>query len=187
VSTPDLLVDAPYATWCPVVVDPQEWACDTVPLTRPVPLVVHVPSNPVIKGSAVIEAALGALATRGLIEFRSITGVPHAAMRELYRGADIVVDQMRIGNYGVAAAEALAAGRVVVSHVDDQVRAAARQAAGADLPVVEANPDTLADVVAGLIADPNRARAVAGAGPGFVRTLHSGAAAARALEPFLTR
>jgi glycosyltransferase involved in cell wall biosynthesis len=138
-----------------------------------------------IKGSDAIGAAMGELAARGLIEYRTVTGVPHAAMRELYRGADIVVDQMRIGNYGVAACEAMAAGRVVVSHVDDQVRGAARQAAGVDLPVVEANPETLADVVTALVADRDPARAIAAAGPDFVRILHDGAGAARALQPFL--
>ncbi len=45
--------------------------------------------------------------------------MPADAMPEVYGGADIVLDQFPLGTYGVAACEALVAGRLVVSHVSD--------------------------------------------------------------------
>lgn len=187
VSTPDLLLDAPYATWCPVTIDPEPWRSDAPALERRRPIVVHTPTSAVIKGSRYIDAALERLATDGLIEYRRAVGLPHRQIVDLYREADIVVDQLLIGNYGAVACEAMSAGRVVVSHVDDQVRGHVRSATGRDLPIVEAGPSSLADVIAGLVANREMARGFAGRGPGFVSGLHDGKGAAAALAPFLGR
>jgi len=187
VSTPDLLLDVPDATWVPVVVDVERWAAAGrgVPFEREVPVVVHAPSSAHIKGTALIEPVLESLAVRGLVDYRRIDGVPAARMPEVYGDADVVLDQFRIGNYGVAACEAMAAGRLVVSHVSEFVRGHARAAAGADLPVLEATPDTLEQVLLDVLADRPRARAFAAQGPAFVSTLHSGPRSADALAPFL--
>ncbi|MBE7699548.1 hypothetical protein H9623_04400 [Oerskovia sp. Sa1BUA8] len=185
VSTPDLLLDVPWATWLPVVVEPAVWATDEPPLERPVPVVVHVPSSGVIKGTSLIEPVLADLESRGLIEYRAVHGVPSAEMPAIYRGADIVLDQFRIGSYGVAACEAMAAGRVVVSHVDEQVRGHVRGVTGGEVPIVEATVETLEGVILGLLEDREGAREVAARGPGFVRDVHDGRASARALAGFL--
>jgi hypothetical protein len=185
VSTPDLVLDVPWATWLPVAVDAEAWRTESAPLTRDVPVVVHAPSRASLKGTDLIEPVVRELQREGRVEYRQATGLDHAAMRSLYREADIVIDQLRLGIYGVAACEAMAAGRVVVSHVGEQSRAAARTAAQQDLPVVEATGDTLREVLTALTGDRERARATAARGPRFVSTLHDGRASARALRPFL--
>ncbi len=185
VSTPDLLLDVPWATWLPVVVDVEGWRTERPPLTRDVPVVVHAPSRASLKGTDLVEPVVRELEREGLVEYRQATGLDRAAMRSLYRDADVVVDQLRLGIYGVAACEAMAAGRVVVSHVGKQSRAAAQAAAGQELPVVEATGDTLREVLTGLVGNRREAQAEAARGPAFVRTLHDGRASARALRPFL--
>lgn len=185
VSTPDLLLDVPDATWLPVVVDPQAWRSDVTALARDVPVVVHAPSNPVVKGSDLIAPALERLEAEGLVEYRRLTGVPAAEMPAVYADADIVLDQFRIGNYGVAACEAMAAGRLVVSHVTTQVRDHVRTMSSKDLPVVEATPETIETVLRDVVARRAHFRAVAAQGPGFVADLHDGATSARVLAPFL--
>lgn len=185
VSTPDLLLDVPDATWLPVVVDPEAWRSEVPPLARAVPVVVHAPSNPVVKGSDLIAPTLERLHAEGVVEYRRIAGVPAAQMPALYRDADVVLDQFRIGNYGVAACEAMAAGRLVVSHVTAQVRDHVRASSGKDLPVVEATPDTIEAVLRDVVARRDHYVAVAQAGPGFVADLHDGATSARVLAPFL--
>lgn len=186
VSTPDLLLDVPWATWLPVVVDVDRWAVSSVPLTREVPVVVHAPSRAALKGTDLVEPVLRDLERDGLLEYRQATGLDRAGMLALYRDADVVVDQLRLGIYGVAACEAMAAGRVVVSSVAEHSREAARRAAGQDLPVVQATGDTLREVLLDVVGDRERARAVAARGPGFVRALHDGRASVRALDPFLS-
>ena len=187
VSTVDLLDDVPDAQWLPVAIDPARWQEAARPLfSGEGPVVAHVPSNAKLKGTEEIDAVLGDLQDRGLIEYRRITGVAHNRMPSVIGEADIVVDQLRIGLYGVAAAEALAAGRIVVSYVGEAVRQRVRSLTGREVPIVEADPDTLGDVVTGLIADRDAAAERAAAGPGYVAELHDGSRSAVALTSWLT-
>lgn len=185
VSTPDLLIDVPTATWLPVVVRPDRWACLEAPMQREVPVVVHAPSSPWIKGSSLIEPAMRTLHDEGLIEYRTLDGVPHEQMPRIYTDADIVLDQFRIGSYGVAACEAMAAGRVVVGFVSEQVRNVVADQTRLDLPIVQALAQDLETVIAELIIERSRAREIAAKGPTFVREVHDGRRSALALSCFL--
>jgi hypothetical protein len=182
VSTPDLLLDVPWARWCPVVADAARFATAEPLFAGRRPRVIHASSNPLQKGSDRIEPALAPLVDRGELEYELITATPAAQMPAVFAAADIVLDQFRLGSYGVAACEAMAAGRVVVGHVLPQVRETVERESGVPLPIVEATPDTLEEVVAGLVADPAEARRIAATGPGFVAAVHTGGASARVLR-----
>ena len=106
-------------------------------------------------------------------------------MPAIYGDADIVVDQLALGSYGVAACEAMAAGRIVLGHVSEQVRSAAQEAAGLDLPILEVTPDSIVERIRELLADRESARDTAARGPEFVRTLHDGRRSASVLADFL--
>lgn len=185
VSTPELVLDVPDAQWLPVVVDPSQWSAPTPPLSGPVPVVFHAPTNARSKGTLLVAPALEALDAAGVISYRPASGIRSEEMPELVKGADIVLDQFRVGSYGVAACEAMAAGRIVVGHISDQVRAAATVAAGMPLPIVEADPDSFDEVIRGIVADPDRYRALAATGPAFVSRIHDGTHSGRVLESFL--
>ncbi|MGO4595437.1 hypothetical protein AB4Z18_16605 [Leifsonia sp. 2TAF2] len=181
VSTPDLLADVPWAAWCPVAVDPALWATDSRPLTRPTPLVVHVPSRSSVKGTELIEPAIRALEADGLIAYRRIEGVPPSSLPAMIADADIVLDQFALGSYGVAACEAMAAGRVVIGDVDDGVREAVSRAGAGDLPIVQARAGEIARVLRGVLADRDAYAAHAQHGVDFVAALHSGPGSAARL------
>jgi len=181
VSTPDLLDDVPGATWLPVVVEMDRWRNEAPVLQRPVPVVVHAPSHSRIKGTEAVEAALLPLHDRGVIEYRRIERLAPQAMPEAFASADVVVDQLRLGSYGVAACEAMAAGRVVVGHVDERVRARV----GRRLPIIEATPATLADTITDLVRDRDRGRGAATESVPFVQDLHDGRRSAAVLGPWL--
>lgn len=181
VSTPDLLLDVPWATWCPVVVDAVRFRTQTPVLERPRARVIHASSSAVQKGSHHIAPALDPLITSGQLDYALISGVSSDRMPAAIAEADIVLDQFRLGSYGVAACEAMAAGRVVVGHVLPAVRERIARETGMSLPIVEATPDTLRKVVEDLLIDRERARALAAAGPAYVAAVHSGARSARAL------
>lgn len=181
VSTPDLTLDVPRATWCPVIVDTSRFATDAPVLTDDRPLVIHTSSDAVQKGSHHIEPALAALIAADRIRYELVTGVASQDMPGVFASADIVLDQFRLGSYGAAACEAMAAGRVVVGHVLPQVRDRIRRDTGVELPIVEATPDTLAEVLTGLIENPEASRTLAASGPAYVNRVHSGAASAEAL------
>lgn len=181
VSTPDLLNDVPSAMWCPVVVDPAEWSSDRPVADAERLVVMHAPSSPTIKGTALVEPTMRELSAAGVIDYRQIRGVTSSEMPSTVAGCDILLDQFRIGSYGVAAVEAMAAGRVVLGHVLPTVRREVEATTGLELPVVEATPDTVGAVVTSLAGDAQRMRAVSAAGVRFVEAVHSGAMSARVL------
>jgi glycosyltransferase involved in cell wall biosynthesis len=183
-STPDQLAYLPERSrWLPVVVDTAGFAAGSTrpPFEGGVPLFVHAPSNPALKGTAHVERVLRPLADRGLIELRMVTGLPPEQAAELIRAADVVVDQLLLGLYGVLAGEAMASGRVVLGHLGDSLRALVDH----PIPVIEADPRTLQDVVERLLDDPDAARKVAAQGPGFVAAVHDGRRSAQVLAPFV--
>lgn len=186
VSTPDLLQWVPDATWLPVVVDPARWREATARTrTHGTPVVAHAPSHPWLKGTGLIEPMLRRLESEGLIEYRQIVGVPHAQMPDFYADADIVLDQFVLGIYGVAACEAMAAGRLVMSHVNDFTRAAVREHTGRDVPIHEATLESLEGELRRAVADPTAFDALREEGPAFVEAVHDGRRSAAAIAPFL--
>jgi glycosyltransferase involved in cell wall biosynthesis len=128
-----------------------------------------------------VRRELEPLHDKGLIELRMVTGLPPAEAAELVRSADIVVDQLVLGLYGVLACEAMACGRVVVGYLGDALRARV----GTEVPVLEATARTVGEVVGQVLDDPDRARASAAAGPAFVAEFHDGRRSASVLAPFL--
>jgi hypothetical protein len=183
VSTPDLLDFCPRATWLPVVVDSGPWVSDRPVLEARRPVVLHVPSNPHLKGSPFIDPQMQALHDRGLIEYRRTEGVPPEQVPALVADADIVIDQLVLGLYSAMAVQAMFAGRVTIAHVHERVRARV----GRELPIVEATPDDLTAVVERLVAEREPARALAERGRDFAHDMHDGRASAAVLATFLGR
>lgn len=175
VSTPDLLDEVPDSIWLPVVVDVARWDSGRPPFSSDGPLrVVHIPSSSMVKGTELVEPLLLQLANEGVIDYQPIQSIPHSKMPAAYGAADVVIDQFRVGNYGVAACEALAAGRVVVSHVSDRVRELTQQLTGEELPIVEATPETLRDVLEKIHLDPAKYVGLTTRGRAFAREHHDG-------------
>lgn len=181
VSTLGMLDEVPGATWLPVVVDPSLWeraerpfeSSGAEPPDRPL-RVVHVPSDSHIKGTPLIEGVLDDLSTKGVIQYRAAVGVPHAEMPGVYGEADVVLDSFRAGGYGVAACEAMAAGRLVVAHIAPRTRDRVPLYTGESLPIVEATVDTLGDVLVDIARRRGHYREIAARGPGFVHRNHNG-------------
>ncbi|MCY7289632.1 MAG: hypothetical protein LH624_15660 [Cryobacterium sp.] len=187
VSTPDLIDDVPRALWCPVVVTPARWLSSRPAMKEPVPLVWHAPSMSRVKGTHLISETMQGLHREGRVKYSERRGIPAEQMPQHISTTDILLDQFRTGSYGVAACEGMAAGRVVLGHVLPQVRDRVRTMTGMELPVVEATPDTLRDVILELIANPAWARSCAAAGPRFVSHVHDGRWSASAIrENWLT-
>lgn len=180
VTTPDLLDDVPAAVWLPVVVDVEQWEHDGRSAAARL-RVVHAPSKSAVKGTALIEPIVQALHEEGVIDYRPLSGVPHADMPAVLRDADVVLDQFVLGSYGVAACEAMAAGAVVIGHVAPEVRDRVQSSTGRELPLVEATPETLEQVLRRLAEASEERSRLAEAGRVFVRAVHDGRLSANIL------
>lgn len=206
VTTPDMLDFVPGAIWLPLVVDVDRWtdaSAGAPVLQRSRPVVLHAPTNPVLKGTAAVEEVLLQMQDEGTVEYRRLQGVPHEQMAAFVADADIVVDQVVLGNAGVLATEAMAAGRLVITHLSDAVRQRCRDAdaqhdtdvdsadaeqaqrGGSDIPVLDATPSTLRSVLESVLADRDAASTLAAQGPKWVARHHDGRRTARVLETFL--
>lgn len=187
VVTADLLLDLPDAVWLPNVVDTRTWANQRTALTGDTVRVLHAPTDPHIKGSDLVAPAVERLQSAGKIVYLRVRGAAFAQMPGTYADADVVLDQFRIGIYSTTALEAMASGRLVLGFLLPHVRALAERESQMDVPIVQATPDTIEDVLADVAARPDHYRPIAEAGPAFVRRLHSGAYSARVLaDAFLT-
>lgn len=182
VSTAGLLTDVPTAEFLGVIIDATPWRNDAALLERARPQVIHAPTNTFVKGTDVVRPIAQKLHAEGLIEYIEIDRIPHAEMPDVVRSADVVLDQFRIGDYGVAACETMAAGRLVLAHVNEQVRGVVTRAAGVELPIPETTLDSLETRLRDILANRATYRAIAATGPNYVDTLHSGAFSSRVLS-----
>lgn len=152
-------LDAEMAEWLPEdaaevprAVDLERWPAVGVGGAEE-PLIVHAPSNPLVKGTPLLEAALDRLRGDGLrFRYQRVEGLAHEEARRWYERADIIVDQLHIGWYGVLAVEGMALGKPVVAYVREDLRTRL----GEDPPLAMAGPHDVQAVLAGLLADPGR-------------------------------
>jgi len=122
---------------------------------RKVPLLIHAPTNPRFKGTEHIEAAIGRLHGEG-VRFRyfRIEKTDNREAIRLYRMADVIIDQILCGSYGMLAVESMSLGKPVVGFVREDLLPLFPE----EPPIVNTNPDTIGDVLRELIAEPRLRR-----------------------------
>ena len=116
---------------------------------------LHAPSSRARKGTEHVVAACSELD----VELEIVEGLDHREAFERYRRADVIVDQLNAGWYGVFAIEAMALGKPVVTFLHDEAVRRTEEAFGIEVPIVSATKETLADVLRPLVASAGRAPA----------------------------
>ena len=138
------------------------------PTDRARPVIVHAPSSRRRKGTEHVLAAVAGLDA----DLELIEGLHHDAAFERYRGADIVVDQLNAGWYGLFAIEAMALGKPVVTFLHDEAVRRTEEAFGTRVPIVSATADTLRESLRPLVADAARRRELGAASREYVERVH---------------
>jgi hypothetical protein len=141
----------PYASFDPASVKPGP------PSTDPACQLVfaHAPSHRGAKGTEHVLAAANALKAEGLtFELRLIEGLARADAIAAYSACDVVIDQLLAGWYGGLGLEAMALGKPVIAHLREADLAVIAPEMRATLPVINATPTTIADVMRAMIAMP---------------------------------
>ncbi len=111
------------------------------PSGRRRPVVVHAPSSRRRKGTDHVVEACEDLD----VELRIVEGLRHDEALARYRDADIVVDQLNAGWYGLFAIECMAMGKPVVTFLHDEAARRTEDAYGLPVPIVNASSETLRD------------------------------------------
>ena len=138
------------------------------PANRERPLVVHAPSNRRRKGTDHVIAACAALQ----VDLDIVEGLHHEEARRRYERADIVVDQLNAGWYGVFAIEAMALGKPVVTFLHEEAVRRTEEAFGLRVPLVSATKETLADALRPLVASHEARRRIGAESRVFAERVH---------------
>jgi glycosyltransferase involved in cell wall biosynthesis/uncharacterized coiled-coil protein SlyX len=158
----------PDAVYVPKAID-----LDALPFVGPgsskPPLVVHAPSSRATKGTEFVLKGIAQLEAEDVpFEFRLAEGLTHAEFMDLYRAADVVVDNLLIGDCEVSAIEAMALGKPVVTRIRDDV-----SRAHPDLPAVNADPDSFVEQMRAVLTSDRRRKELGELGRAFVERTHA--------------
>lgn len=157
--------------WRPAVPEPQR----TI-------RIVHAPSRRRSKGTEAVLEAVRALKAEGApIELDLVENTPNDEARLRYAAADLVIDQLNVGWYGLFSIEAMALGKPCIVRLDAEAKAETEDAFGHRIPLISADADALADTIRGLVAEPARLTEIGRASRAYVEAVHSHTAVAERL------
>ena len=116
-----------------------------------VPVIVHAPNHRHVKGTDLLIEACDRLREAGyLFELRLVEGVPRDQVMEIYRKADILVEELLMGQGGLNGMEFLALGKTVATCLNqDQLLDPVF-----DEPIININPENVDEVLKVIVSIP---------------------------------
>lgn len=137
-------------------------------LYKKIPLIVHAPSDKRIKGTEYVLQAISKLKEEYDFKFKLVNGLSHKEAKNIYKKADIIIDEVLGGTYGVFVIEAMALGKPVICYIRDDFKNKYPK----DLPIISANPDTIYNVLKVLIEDAKLRHELGEKGRAYVEKYH---------------
>jgi glycosyltransferase involved in cell wall biosynthesis len=132
------------------------------------PVVLHAPSSRRRKGTEHVIAACEGLE----VELDIVEGLRHDEARRHYERADIVVDQLNAGWYGIFAVEAMALGKPVLSYLHDEAAEETEHALGVEIPIVRITKETLRERIAELAGSADERLRIGASSRSYVERVH---------------
>lgn len=88
-------------------------------------VIVHAPTNQLVKGTKFVESVLDKLKSEGIdFEYIQIYRMPHEEVMDILKHkADIVIDQMLLGSFASLSIEAMSFGKPVICYLMDKIEA----------------------------------------------------------------
>lgn len=115
------------------------------------PLIIHSPTAKVGKGSNLIIPIIQELKKEYDFDFMLLHDMSREKVLEIMQKADIYIDQIIVGSYGMAAMEAMSFGKPVMCYIMPQVFEAGLSE---ECPIVNTSPDNLKKQLIKLITNP---------------------------------
>ncbi|PPK99543.1 glycosyltransferase [Parapedobacter indicus] len=134
------------------------------------PLIVHAPSSYATKGTNFIIEVIDELKKAFSFEFKLIHNVKREEALKLVAQADVFLDQIILGGYGMAATEAMAMGKPVLAYIMPEVY---KMGLSSDCPIVSTNPDNLKSNLIKLITEAQTRHQLGIRGRQFVEEYHA--------------
>lgn len=113
-----------------------------------IPVIVHIPSSPQIKGTAIVREAIAALKEEGLhFVYKELINIPNSEVLQELSKADILVDELFLHGPGVLSFEAMGSGCAVATRYLEDSPECFRP------PVVPITGDTIREKLSELITN----------------------------------
>ena len=138
------------------------------PTDRARPVILHAPSSRRRKGTEHVIAACEGLDA----DLEIVEGLHHDEAFERYRKADIVVDQLNAGWYGLFAIECMALGKPVVTYLHDEAVRRTEEAFGERVPDRARDEGDLRERLEPLVASAAERRRIGAASRAYVERVH---------------
>jgi len=150
-------------------VDLTEITCSVPLKENDCPIFLHIPTEPKVKGTEEIIAAANQLKNEGYkFKFVLKRQLSQQQMYEEIQHCDVYIDELKCGSHGVTAVETMASGKPTITYIrDDLVKKFP-----VDMPLVNANPETIYDVMKGLINSPSKRHQIGLASRAYARKYH---------------
>jgi glycosyltransferase involved in cell wall biosynthesis len=132
------------------------------------PVFVHAPSSRARKGTDHFVRACEELG----VELEIVEGLHHAEARRRYEQADVVLDQLNAGWYGMLAIEAMALGKPVVTFLHDEATRRAEEAFGTRVPIVRADKANLVETLRPLAESAAERRRIGAESRAYAEQVH---------------
>ena len=177
-STPDLGEFLPGGIWLPQPIDTSLFmelrklssSVNQNNKTSKEIVISHAPSDRQIKGSKFLEQAVADLKESGYpVKLNIVENVSYNEAMLIHANADIVVDQLLIGAYGLSSIEFMALGKPVICAIREDLR----DKYPVDLPILSANPHTIRDVLEKTIKNRDQWPELGMKGIEYVERVHS--------------
>jgi glycosyltransferase involved in cell wall biosynthesis len=132
------------------------------------PVFVHAPSSRARKGTDLFVRACEELG----VELEIVEGLHHAEARKRYERADVVLDQLNAGWYGMLAIEAMALGKPVVTFLHDEATRRTEEAFNTRVPIVRADRNDLVSTLRPLAESAAERRRIGAESRAYVEQVH---------------
>jgi hypothetical protein len=131
--------------------------------------IVHAPTAKIAKGSHIIEQVINEIKKEYDIEYIELYGIQREKALEIISHADIFVDQIICGSYGMACIEAMSMGIPTLCYVMPQVF---ENGLPEDCPIVNSNPINLKQNLIQLIEQKELRLEISQKSMNYVRDYH---------------
>lgn len=152
----------------PIAIDLRRFSQHYPDIAKKRPLILHAPTNPDFKGTFFIEKAIDQLKSTHNFDYKRIEKMNHEQVVKLYKEADIIVDQVLCGSYGLLSVESMALGKPVITFIRPDLM----DKFPSDLPIVIGNPDNVKEKIKFLLENPIERNRLGLKGRNYVEQQH---------------
>ena len=130
--------------------------------------IVHAPTDREKKGTKYVLAVIERLKQeKNNIDFFLVEHKTHDEALEIYKNADIVIDQIVLESHGTLAMECMALGKPVLCRIDEKFIKDYQ-----DIPLLNTDPDNIYENLKLLIEDPDLRKSLGEKGRKYVEEIH---------------